>query len=1328
MPGKAEYWYELKLGADEALKEGKQFAQAMQREMAQIKTTANIVLKAQIDSKAGEKAAASEADKLQKIYQQGLVRAQREFTATAARFGARDFTSSFRNMWEQGTIAPSAEAIKQIREAEGAITNLGKVAKKMGVTTDDLINMGGLDRAITAVQAVQRKIWGLRGLGYQLESYGRSMTMTAMAMGASAGLASKKYLDFAAPLGKAARNLDLNAQLTEVLDNKLTSLAGTVSMMTPQEQAEGLYLWAAATGAVVDSEDELMAVLSQADQVQRLAKLGNVEYGTAVEAVTDVLSQYQLNMSETERVVSTLIKVAAVSKAEVGDLAQAFTFAGARADQANTSFEDTAAVFQLLSAYGLRGSRAGRGIGMLLENLIAPSAVAKKELDELFTDVFGRTDVLTNAEGQFIGIAQAIGVLADATQNLTEVERAEFVAKLTSQNASRALVPLLELERAARERGISAIETTSIMLRGAANDQERQQVAVFTNMMRSLQGYTVDQKSAIDTANKQWEEYAKHVSGQAEFIKASFDASLVDIGREMTTVLLPVMQRAAELAKSLAGYTKEHPGAVKMVLGLAAGAGIAGVLTTAVGKGIRLVADVKTMAMAYTLQKAAKDNIQAATMSLAAAQMELRAAGMEAGGAGAQAVGGLGGAAAAGASLMGIAGPIALAITGVAALASYVAYLKEKDRSERESAAVAAATAETYDVYLQRLKDVGNEQNAVTEATYDLIRAKQAEGDSFSEFEAEEYASSMAEAQKGLEDFLATSKELFVLRGIRAEDAENEAAIQQLIAFNAKQVATELVAGADQYTLALLTQSGVVEKIISDLHYEAGVAKQIGDEVQRMASVQSAVAAGESIGERPPEELAYAYMAKGATEATQAIEGTDSALEGLASAEQAAASGAETFVNAASAMDATLRRVKESLEASVAQLERFSGSAPVIAQLSGVLSNVDGQLRRLRGAAVDMGIEEGAKLGMQALEDLESAAESAADSGFGQFRDLVGIMPSEDILGNYQKYLDEMQNVYQQAAMMGEREGELFIRQWEMTWEEWVGDHKDAQDRITQQAEDAQKERERFLEDAQQGFQGLVEAALKPTSVTGLDMLQTDMGAYVDKWDEAARRMRAAMEDPSGQWGFMIPEDIKAQGLDAAKAWGQNWIDQFYAGMHPDQINWSGFVQSFRDSLAREISQGQLVDRAIEELAKEGITATSDEVIAALGLQSPLQSMFLGGLTPEDAGVGLSQTLSQVMGGVTFEEGTFDSAASAISGNLSSALTTKLSTVNLPALLGNMWNKQMSESPEGIIAVGRRAGNLFWSGFEESLEDAGIVEAIIRIVLTQLSEEIEGDT
>lgn len=1330
MPGRAEYWYVLKLDGEQAMTEAKAFANAVKKEMQEIRTTANIVLKAKIDAKAARTRVQTEAEKIAAEYKKALGSAQRDFTSTASRAGAQEFTQNYRAMWEQGTVKPSAQAITSIRETEQAITDLGKTAKRMGVSTDDLVDMGGLDRAITAVQSVQRRIWGLRGLGYQLESYGRNMTTTAAAMGASIGVVSNEYLKFADPMNKAARNLDLNAELTEVLDHKLTELAGTVSMMTPEEQAQGLYLWAAATGAVVESEEELNKTLTQADQVQRLAKLGNVSYGVAVEATTDILSQYQLNVSETERVVSTLIKVAAVSKAEVSDLAQAFSFAGARSAQANTSFEDTAATLQLLSAFGLRGSRAGRGIGMLMENLIAPSGRAQKELDALLNDAFGRTDVLVTAEGQFVGLSEAVSILAEATADLTEAEKQEFVARLTSQNASRALVPLLALEAKTRERGISAIEATSNILKGQVGAQEQ----AFIRMMEANTGYEMSTESATSTADRYWTQLSESMSGQAEFIKASFSAAVVDVGREMTTVLLPVMKEAADLAGKLASYVSEHPGAAKMAIGATVAVGVMGLLASAVGRGIRLVADVKTVAMASSLYKTATDQIAAASQMMFASQNQLRAAGLmemaaaegasgsalEAGAEGLDIMGGV--------DEMSTLGGLGLGIGAVVGLALILKKIYEVNQAHMEEAASITQASDSYADYIAAMEEAGRSKYALTEATYDLVKARQEEQEEVDEAALVEYEKALRDAAAGA--LIETTSAFDTLGGtdmwaMELEDFKDVAGA----------VVNYLKGQLNELQIEWVKQGDLAEQVASQYHLTEAQANYLADALRKMA--YSTTLPTEPMGSLAArEEEAIRESARLAGE-LKILEEREKAV---ASAGRSAALSWSDQMEALSGFYSELEIATTELERMIGVLEQVPGAAAGVDALQDKLAGLSGNMQAIRFAAISGAIEEGAKRGTASLDALADGAEKAADSAFDMFEGMAEFMTDEQILGYYDTYLSQLDAVYKAASLMNEREGQLFLMHFEDRWDKWVKGHIDAQKQITDDAEEAEKERlrqqedyqqerERFMEQAQSGFRRLIGQALQATSVSDLDMLDTELGQYADKWDENARRMKAAMQDPMSEWrAALIPADVLAQGETAIQAYGKRWLDSFYKGMNPDAIDWAAFVQSFKDNLAAATAQENLIERAIAELAAAGISATSGEVLSALGLQSPMQQMFLGGLSTEQASESLSGTMGDVVSGISVDEGAFDSAAGTLKGSFDTSLVTKMGEINLPTMLSSMWTAQLDETPDPIMAVGKAAGALFWSGFESSVQGSTLIDFIYEKVMTSIAEALEGAT
>lgn len=94
-----------------------------------------------------------------------------------------------------------------------------------------------------------------------------------------------------------------------------------------------------------------------------------------------------------------------------------------------------------------------------------------------------------------------------------------------------------------------------------------------------------------------------------------------DVGRVAARTLLPYLERAADLAQSIARFAEAHPEAVEAALGIGGGLVALGALGTIAAQGIRLYADVKLLAAA-ALQNSAADKM------LLAAQAQAGAAGL----------------------------------------------------------------------------------------------------------------------------------------------------------------------------------------------------------------------------------------------------------------------------------------------------------------------------------------------------------------------------------------------------------------------------------------------------------------------------------------------------------------------------------------------------------------------------------------------------------------------------------------------------------------------------------------------------------------------------
>lgn len=170
-------------------------------------------------------------------------------------------------------------------------------------------------------------------------------------------------------------------------------------------------------------------------------------------------------------------------------------------------------------------------------------------------------------------------------------------------------------------------------------------------------------------------------------------------------------------------------------------------------------------------------------------------------------------------------------------------------------------------------------------------------------------------------------------------------------------------------------------------------------------------------------------------------------------------------------------------------------------------------------------------------------------------------------------------------------------------------------------------EREAEMKRQASEMRSLIEGLLQPTKVTDLDMAQTKLGTYTDKWDEYIRRIRAGAQDAKSQWRNLIPTDVLAQGQDAVNAWVASTEKAFYAGQAPDQINWDAFIGQAREQLAQKQARENLIAEAGRRLAAAGIGG-GVQAAELLGLGGGGAGMDTEGLVQGVASSGVGITIS----------------------------------------------------------------------------------------------------
>jgi hypothetical protein len=184
-----------------------------------------------------------------------------------------------------------------------------------------------------------------------------------------------------------------------------------------------------------------------------------------------------------------------------------------------------------------------------------------------------------------------------------------------------------------------------------------------------------------------------------------------------------------------------------------------------------------------------------------------------------------------------------------------------------------------------------------------------------------------------------------------------------------------------------------------------------------------------------------------------------------------------------------------------------------------------------------------------------------------------------------------------------------------------------------QAAIDAGKVWDKVLADRKRAWEDLkstVEAALQPTTVTALDVEQTAMGTYADKWDEDARRLDAiaargfAELDAHPDWAGVleIPPEILGSTEDVLKEWARQQSTNFrnlLLPLGPEDV--AAAVERVRDYVQQQAQREANIETiALAYQAKFG--GTEEQARAALG-----DTGAIGGIAADDVMAGFTDAL-----------------------------------------------------------------------------------------------------
>ena len=453
---------------------------------------------------------------------------------------------------------------EQLQKTQGAMDATRQASQKMadslnktGSSADK--NAGFFSKLNDKLSATQAKYGAIITAGFQMQLMGNELNRVGQKGIDILQGSLDSWGDYEFMLNRAAGSLGVwnkastTSQVgTDLLNDAVHKAAQELRIFPAQEVAQAVYFWGSATGETVTTQKDLQRVMSAVNPIMKAAAVTQTGYETAIKGVYSILVQYHKPTSQAADVTNKLMLAAQKTALEFPDLINAFKFVGPMASAMKVPFEDVVMILGRLGDAGIRGTMAGRALSMTFTRLVKPTEVGKEALDKLFksTKSIGKGfDEVIFPKGKFIGMKGLLDNLSKATENLTDKEKFNALAKAATQNELRILIPLIDQQTKLRHKSADAIDEEKYKTEGAA-----------------------------DSAKKMFDLLATSWKGTLGGLQRVFETISQLVGEKLAKMLTPIINGIGDLARKFEELIRNNPQIAELVITITAFASIAAVV------------------------------------------------------------------------------------------------------------------------------------------------------------------------------------------------------------------------------------------------------------------------------------------------------------------------------------------------------------------------------------------------------------------------------------------------------------------------------------------------------------------------------------------------------------------------------------------------------------------------------------------------------------------------------------------------------------------------------------------------------------------------------
>lgn len=255
-----------------------------------------------------------------------------------------------------------------------------------------------------------------------------AITAASGALSAFAGYSAKVGSSFEAGMSEVEAISGATSEQMEALTEKAKEM-GAATKFSASESAEALKYMAMAGW---ETED----MLNGLEGIMNLAAASGEDLASVSDIVTDALTAFGLQASDSGHFADVLAKAASSSNTNVGLMGATFQYVAPLAGALGYSIEDTAVAIGLMANAGIKGEKAGTALRSILTRLSDPPKDAAEAMDALGIS-------MTNADGTMRPLSDVMSELRLKFADLSEEQKVQMASALGGQEAMSGLLAIV---------------------------------------------------------------------------------------------------------------------------------------------------------------------------------------------------------------------------------------------------------------------------------------------------------------------------------------------------------------------------------------------------------------------------------------------------------------------------------------------------------------------------------------------------------------------------------------------------------------------------------------------------------------------------------------------------------------------------------------------------------------------------------------------------------------------------------------------------------------------------------------------------------------------